>query len=136
MTAPDSGMLRPLITPRNARYWEALGRGSLELPQCLSCRELIWPIGPVCANCWSKFVAWKPMSGRGRVNTWTVFHQSFHPAFQDLPYNVVEVELDEGPRLISNLVELNGRPIEHGMPVEVVFRRVDSELTLALFRPA
>lgn len=128
---------RPIVTMRNARYWRGLKAHSLELPQCASCGEWVWPISPVCPHCWSQEMMWKKLSGRGRVNTWTIYHQAFHPAFfRSIPYNVVEVELDEGPRLISNLIDLDGRKIEHGMPVEIAFEAVDSELTLALFRPA
>ena len=76
------------------------------------------------------------MSGRGKVFSFIVVHQSQHPAFNpDAPYNVAIVELDEGPRLHTNLVECSLGDIRIGMPVEVVFDRINDEITLPKFRP-
>jgi len=70
------------------------------------------------------------------VYTWTVFHQLYHPAFEkDVPYAVVAVELDEGPRLLTNLVDCKVEAINIGMQVEVVFDDVTEEITLPRFRP-
>jgi hypothetical protein len=76
------------------------------------------------------------VSGRGTVFTWTVFHKVYHPAFSaDAPYAVVAVELEEGPRITSNLVDCPLEDIRIGMPVEVVFDDVTGEITLPKFRP-
>jgi len=76
------------------------------------------------------------LSGCGRVNSWVVLHQSYFRGFDgELPYNVTEVELDEGPRLLTNLVGISNDQIRGAMRVEIVFEDVTSEVTLAKFRP-
>ena len=76
------------------------------------------------------------MSGKGIVSTWVVIHKAWFPAFAaDIPYNVVQVELAEGPRLTAKMVGLDGKPIKVGEPVVVDFEDVDDELTLPVFRP-
>ena len=79
---------------------------------------------------------WVKLSGRGTVFSWIVVHQSQHPAFNaDTPYNVSIIELEEGPRLHSHIVDCPNEQIRIGMPVEVVFHRVNDEVTLPKFRP-
>ena len=76
------------------------------------------------------------MSGQGTVYTWTVFHQVYHPAFAgDVPYAVVAVELEEGLRMVTNLVDCQIEDIVAGMPVEVVFDDVTEQVSLPKFRP-
>ena len=77
------------------------------------------------------------LSGRGKVNSWVVFHQAYFSSFKDdIPYNVAEVELEEGPRLLTNLVEVDDADIQIGMPVEIIFDDITDEVTLAKFKPA
>jgi uncharacterized OB-fold protein len=71
------------------------------------------------------------------VSTWTVVHKAWFPAFEaDLPYNVVQVELDEGPRLTANAVEIRNEELRVGLPVEIAFDDVTPELTMPRFRPS
>jgi uncharacterized OB-fold protein len=77
------------------------------------------------------------VSGRGRITTFVVFHKAWFPSFaDDLPYNVIQVELDEGPRLTANLVGVESGQIRIGMEVEVVFDDVTPDITLPRFRRA
>jgi len=77
------------------------------------------------------------VSGRGTVSTFVVFHQRYFPSFaNDIPYNVVQVQLDEGPRLTANLVDVPNAEITVGMRVEVVFDDVTPEVSLPRFRRA
>jgi len=79
---------------------------------------------------------WVEVSGRGKVYTWVVIHQRYHPGFvEELPYNVTLVELEEGPRLITNIVGCNNEDLHVGMDVEVVFEDVTEEITLPKFKP-
>ena len=106
------------------------------MQKCNSCELIRYPPSPLCASCWSREFTWTPLSGRGRINSWVVFHQAYFLSYeQDIPYNVVEVELDEGPRIIANLLGVANREIRSGMPVEVVFDDVTEEITLAKFKP-
>jgi uncharacterized OB-fold protein len=75
------------------------------------------------------------MSGRGTVYTFTVTHYPQFPGFQT-PFVVALVELEEGPRVVSNLIDVDASQVTIGMPVEVAFVRVDPDLILPLFRPA
>lgn len=126
---------RPRIGPDNAPFWEGCRGHRLMLPTCAECGKAHLPPGPVCPFCLSDRITWQRASGRGRVSTWTIVHKAWFPAFRDdVPYNVVQVELDEGPRLTSSLVGLSGGRPEIGRRVEVVFDDVDDTLTLHRFR--
>jgi uncharacterized OB-fold protein len=126
----------PLITPLNQPYWDALKQRQLKLQRCDQCGKFWYPPSPLCPYCWSREFTWSAVSGHGRVNSWVVFHQSYFRGYDhDLPYNVAEVELDEGPRLLTNLVQIPNERIRAGLEVEVVFDDVTDTITLAKFRP-
>ena len=89
----------------NAPYWDGLGRGALTFQRCRSCGHAWLPPRSDCPGCLSADLAWQTAAGGARLISWVVYHVAFHPAFANrLPYNVAVVELDEGPRLISNVV--------------------------------
>ena len=126
----------PAISTLNQPYWDGLKQRQMVLPQCAGCGVVWYPPAPFCPACWSPDFSWQQLSGRGRLNSWVVFHQAYFSSFKgDIPYNVAEVELEEGPRLLTNLVEIENENIAIGMPVEVVFEAVSAEVTLAKFRP-
>ena len=124
---------RPTIGPDSAPFWQGCRAHRLMLPTCAACAKAHLPPGPVCPFCFSDAIEWQQASGRGHVSTWTVVHKAWFPAFAaETPYDVVQVELDEGPRLTSSLVG-GGKPAI-GARVEVVFEDVDAQLTLHRFR--
>lgn len=126
----------PRGTEDTTPFWEAAQRGELRLQRCETCGHVRFPPAVLCPRCWSEDSQWVPLSGRGHVFSWVIVHQSQHPAFNaETPYNVAIVELEEGPRLHTQIVEC---PLEHitiGMPVEVVFHRVRDDVVLPKFRP-
>ena len=125
----------PRITPDNRPFWEAARRHELRLQRCDACGRFRYPPGPMCPDCLSERFEWRRVSGRGMISSWVVFHKVYFPAFAgDAPYAVVQVELEEGPRLVSNLVGSPREEISIGMPVEVVFDDVTPELSLPRFR--
>jgi uncharacterized OB-fold protein len=127
----------PTITPLNQPYWDGLKNRALRMQRCDGCGKVWYPAAPFCPRCWSRKLTWTTLSGRGRVSSWVVFHQSYFKGFEnEIPYNVAEVELDEGPRLMTNLVGIANDDIKAGMAVEIVYDNVTEELTLARFRPA
>jgi len=135
MTEKDQKPL-PRIDEVSRPYWDAAKRHELLLQKCEECGHYRYPQGETCPSCLSDRLEWVKVSGRGSVYTWTVFHQVYHPAFkEDVPYAVVAVELEEGPRIITNLVDCKIGDIKVGMPVEVVFDDVTEEITLPKFRP-
>ena len=128
------GKPRPRIGPDSAPFWQGCREHRLMLPTCAACGIAHLPPGPVCPFCFSGELEWRQASGRGRISTWTMVHKAWFPAFAaETPYNVVQVELDEGPRLTSNLI---GEKPAIGRRVEVVFEDVDADLTLHRFRIA
>ena len=127
----------PRITPDTEPFWNALRERKLILPYCLDCGKPHLPPGPVCPVCFSGRLEWRPVSGRGRVSTWTVVHKAWFPAFAaEVPYNVVQVELDEGPRLTASIAGLPNERLEVELAVEIDFGEVRDGITLPRFRPA
>lgn len=122
----------PTITPVNRPYWDGLAEGELRFQRCGSCGNAWLPAREECPGCLSSEVSWEPSQGRGKIVSWVVYHQAVHPSFADrVPYNVAVVELDEGPRLISNILAPEDTlAIER--PVEVRIER-ESEVSVARF---
>lgn len=134
MFAIEKPLPRP--TEDSAPYWEAAQRGELRMQRCGECEHVRFPPALLCPRCWSERTEWVRLSGRATVFSWIVVHQSQHPAFNaDTPYNVTIVELEEGPRLHTHLIDCAHDQIRIGMPVEVVFEKVNDEVTLPKFRP-
>ncbi len=132
-----SGYARPLprITPDNLPFWEAARRHELRLQRCSACGRIWWPPGPICPDCLSERFKWAPVSGRGTVSSFVAFHKAYVPAFEDsIPYAVVQVELEEGPHLMANLVDVPNAEIRIGMPVTVVFEDATPEISIPRFR--
>lgn len=131
---PGAKRPRPAISPDNAFFWEGVERGELRIQRCGGCGRLRHPPAPMCPHCHS--LAWDTLaaSGRGTVYSFVVAHHPPIPPF-DYPNLVVLVELEEGTRLVSNLVGVDPAEVSVGMPVEVAFTPVDDELVLPLFRP-
>lgn len=130
---------KPLPTPDvwSQPFWEAARHHELRMQRCAGCGHVRFPPGPACPRCLSAEASWDLMSGRGRVWSWTVFHQLYYAGFKDeLPYNVALIELEEGPRLYSNLVGIANAAIREGLPVVVTFEPATDEYTIPRFRPA
>jgi uncharacterized OB-fold protein len=90
----------------------------------------------MCAQCHSFDLEWVRTGGKGTLYTYTVAYRAFHPAFQnDVPYGVVVVELDEGPRMMGNSEGMKPEEIKIGMRMEAVFKDVTEEVTLVNWKP-
>lgn len=127
----------PLPYADSKGYWEAAKKHELRLQKCSECGRLRFPPSPCCPECLSLNAEWTPVSGKGQVYTFTIFHHVFNPAFKDdVPYATCIIELQEGPRVLSNIVDCRPEEIYIGMPVEAVFEDVTSEITLPKFRRA
>ena len=119
-------------------YWEACNRREFQMQRCTACARYRWMPGELCPYCDSADLVWTPLSGRGTVSTWTVVTHPVHPAaVAQVPYIVVEVEIEEQPglRVISTLVEIDPEEITIGVPVEVEFREHSSGQKLPVFKP-
>jgi uncharacterized OB-fold protein len=127
----------PRITPDNLPFWEAARRHQLRLQRCGACGRVWWPPGPLCPHCLCEHFEWAQLSGRGTVSSFVVFHKAYFPSFADaIPYAVVQVELEEGPRLIADLVDVSPSEVRIGLPVTVVFDDVTPEISIPRFRRA
>jgi hypothetical protein len=118
-----------------APFFAAARDGQLVVQRCDGCGALRFPPREGCSVCLATSATWVPVSGRGRVFSYNVMHQVYHPGFAaEVPYVVALVELDEGPRLVTNLVDCAPADVRIDMPVEVVFERVSADVTLPKFR--
>jgi len=125
----------PQINKINQPYWEAAKQHKLVLQKCEQCGHYRYPSGESCPSCLSDDLKWVEVSGRGTIYSWTVFHHVYHPAFKDeVPYAVVAVELEEGPRIITRLVDCETENISIGLPVVVAFEDITNKTTLPMFR--
>lgn len=127
----------PVPSEDTVPFWAAAKEHQLKLQKCDSCGAFRFPPGPVCPECTTLGGTWAKLSGKGKVHSFVVFHRAFHKAFeQDLPYAVALVALDEGPRIISNVVGIGPDKLRCDMPVEVIFEDVTVDVTLPKFKPA
>lgn len=127
---------QPTPTAVSERFWRAVQEGRLELQHCRSCGLTFHYPRVLCPSCWSADLDWQAVSGRGAVETFTVIHRSGHPAWQSrAPYVCALIRLEEGPTLLSNVVEVQPGAVRVGMGVRVVFRR-DGDVVLPQFVPA
>jgi hypothetical protein len=125
----------PVFTPDAAPFYEAARHGELRFQRCTDCHAWRHYPRPACPACLSRRFAWECASGRGVVYTWTIVHGPTLPAFEaDLPYNVVDVLLDEGIHFVSQVLDCPPEALLAGMPVEAVFVSVTDEVTLVKFR--
>jgi uncharacterized OB-fold protein len=135
--AQVQGKPLPQISAAMAPFFEAARRKELVVQRCRGCGALRFPARDRCSACLARDADWAPVSGRGKIFSLAVMHQVYHPGFaSEVPYAVVLVELDEGPRLISNVVGCPPGELRVGMPLEVVFEAVTPEVTLPKFRVA
>ncbi len=112
-------------------------QGELRFQRCQGCGAWRHIPRDMCAECGSWDWEWAASSGRGSVFTWTVVGRALHPDFQDAtPYAAVVVELEEGVRLLSHVVDCPPEELEIDMPVEVFFDAVTDEVTLPKFKRA
>lgn len=129
---------RPLPSPNplTAPYWRAAQQGELKLPRCAACAKFHFYPRAACPYCGSVEFAWHPVAGRGEIYSFTVVHRAPSKGFEELvPYTVAVVALDEGPHLMTRLVQVAPAAVNIGMRVKVVFERQDDETTLPVFAP-
>lgn len=123
----------PEITPLTEPYWDGLADGVLRHQRCRACANAWLPPRQECPGCLGDDWDWEVAQGTGHVVSWVVYHHAFHEALVDrLPYNVALVELDEGPRLISNITD-GTHEMSVGRRVELVVEK-EGGVSVARFR--
>ena len=134
---PERAPSRPLPETRNAgaAFWSKAAEGVLVVPKCTECGRTFWHPRPRCPHCDSERVDWIRASGRGAVHTFTVVRQSGDPYFKTkVPYAVAMIDLDEGVRIMTNIVDTPLAALAVGMRVEVLFEDAGSGIAIPLFR--
>jgi uncharacterized protein len=112
----------PTVTEENRPFWDAARDGRLVMQQCTRCSHIRYPIQALCPNCLHDEYSWMQLSGLGSVFAVVIYHQAFNKAWAgDLPYNVAIIQLDEGPRMFSNVVGGPSSDVAVGDRVAVVF---------------
>lgn len=130
----------PAVTPEAKPFWDAAAQNKLTIQRCQECKAWVWTPRPSCNECGSERVEWTPMSGQGEVYSFTVIRQvvgrAASKAFEpDIPYVVAWVDLEEGPRLITNIVQCPAESVKLGMKVTVAFEQSTPQIWLPKFKP-
>ena len=123
----------PRIDALTAPFWAAAKQGKLLLQHCPTCGDIRFPPGPVCPKCLAGNQDWIESSGKGVLESWIDMHRAYWDGFKsDLPYRVCLVSLEEGPVIVSNLIDRTEN-LRIGAPVKVVFDAVTDDVTLPKF---
>lgn len=133
----ESSPTRPTPETRNfgADFWRAAAKGLLRVPFCTGCDRCFWHPRPRCPYCGADDVRWKPSTGKGTIYTYTIVRQSADPYFKGrLPYVVAMVTLDEGPRIMSNIVASDVDSVRVGDRVAVIFDTIAPDIAIPEFR--
>jgi uncharacterized OB-fold protein len=127
----------PLADADTRAYWEGAARGELVLQRCRSCGAIQHRPRALCVSCLSGAIEHFVASGRGTVHTFTVTHQNQAPGFREAcPYVLAYVALEEGPRLLTNVVGCDPGQVRIGLPVQLEFASTEGEFPVPVFRPA
>ena len=123
----------PRPSPESMPFWEGAKARCLMLPRCNSCGRFWFPPSQRCRHCLAADFAWQQVAGVGRIYSFVVYHRVYHPSFEgEVPYVVAIVELDEGPRLLTNIVGTPPEDVRCDARVRVAFEERDG-MTLPMF---
>lgn len=128
----------PVATPETKPFWDGLKEHELRIQRCLDCGQAYFYPRPFCPKCFSWNVTWFVASGKARLHTYEVIHRA-PPAFAaDAPYVLAVVELEEGPRMMTNIVGSGTDPagLRLDMPLQIDYAEVSEAVTLPKFRAA
>ena len=139
--ATDNGMATPVpaVNPEVKVFWDATAEGRLLLPKCQDCAGLIWFPRPFCPQCGSLNIDWVQASGKGTIYSFTVNRRGAGDLVEykdPVPYVLAYVELEEGPRIMTNIVGCDPDSLRIGQAVEVVFHDTGQGSALYRFKPA
>jgi uncharacterized protein len=126
----------PTPDPETQPFWDATREQRLLIKRCADCGRAHFYPRAFCPHCWSEAVSWEEASGRATLYTWSVVHHNDLPPFPErVPYVAAVVDLEEGPRMMTNVVGCDHDALEVGMALEVAYRE-DEGFTVPVFRPA
>ena len=124
----------PQASPETQPFWDGCAAGELRLQRCAPCDAFYFPPRPFCPRCLSDDVGWQAVSGRGTLHTYVINHRPM-PMWGE-PYAIAVVELDEGPRMMTNIVGVDNTPenLVLDMPLQVTFEQ-RGDMQLPVFTP-
>jgi uncharacterized OB-fold protein len=118
-------------------FFDGAREGKLVLQHCTACDKWSFPVRERCPHCFAAKLAWRQAIGLGCLYTFTVMHQVMNPGFAaSVPYNVAQVDLDEGVRMTSNVIGIGNDALRIGMKLQAVFEDVGDTVSIPKFRPA
>jgi uncharacterized protein len=137
MTTPGGALPAPApaINPETTEFWAATAAGRLLVKRCQDCDSLIWYPRAICPECSSLRTEWFEVSGRGSIYSYTVNYRGEGVYQGAPPFVLAYVELDEGLRMMTNIVAASEADLAVGLPVEVVFHDTGEGTALPRFRP-
>ena len=124
-----------VVSTETKPFWDATAEGRLVLPRCVQCGATLWYPKGFCPLCASSSIEWIAASGRGTVYSFSVTRKGAGVWAEHSPYVIAYVELDEGPRLLTNIVGSDAGDVHIGMTVEVVFDPTEAGPAVFRFRP-
>ena len=126
---------KPRPAPESLPYWQAASEHRLALPKCEDCQKFWFPPSRTCPHCLSANFSFQNVSGKGKIFSFVTFHRIYRPAFtNDVPYVVALIELDEGPRLLSNIMSVTHDQVKCEMRVDVVFDDYYEDISIPKFK--
>jgi len=129
----------PKATPETQEFWEGLRRRELRIQYCNECLRYYFYPRPFCPfrGCRSQNVTWETVSGFAKLYSYVISHRGFGGFEDDIPYVIAVVELNEGPRMMTNIINVDPEPknLIPDMPLEIVFDEITEEVTLPKFQP-
>jgi uncharacterized protein len=129
------GKLIPVPTEETQPFWDGCAKGALRIQRCIACGHRQFPPGPVCVTCLNDDLEWITAAGRGTVASYTVVRWSPNPAYAaDAPYVLALIALEEGPRMLTNIVGSPPDAVRIGAAVAVSFEQCAPGIALPKFR--
>ena len=134
---PEIPPLLPVPDERSAPFFDGAFAGRLMLQRCKACARWLHPVRTRCTACGGAEIEWAAASGRARLYSWGLLRRAYHPDHErKLPLRLAVVDLEEGVRMSSKLVDVEPAAIRCGMALEVAFERLSDETAVPVFRPA
>ena len=133
-----SSYQKPVPIPDEASqpFYDGARDHRLMIQQCATCGVVIWPVKSRCDNCMQPTVNWVQASGKATLYSFALMHQVYHPGFASaVPYIIAQVDLEEGLRILTNIVGCASSDLQIGMPLEVTFEAITDEVTQPKLKP-
>jgi uncharacterized OB-fold protein len=129
-TAKERVIPAPPVNPETKPFWDATAKGQLLIKVCTACKQPHFYPRTICPFCMSDKTEWKPASGRGTIYSYSVLKRA------EVPYTIAYVTLEEGPTMMTNIVDCDPDTIRIGQKVTVVFKPTDGGAPVPMFAPA